>query len=110
MTKEQAKERICFLAEVLAQAGLLQFLEEWDEPLRIGRSPAFPVIDTDEGRLQGANEERDAGLSYDASVDTYPIQGGLYYVAIPRATDDGNILRRAVELLNDCIANDPEQH
>ncbi len=102
-----AQEHFHFFAEVLAQAGLFQFMEERDRPLTIGGSSKyspFPCIDTDEGRLREANNERDEhdDIRRDDPIDIRPILGGQYYVALPRTTDDTNIRRRAVQLLRAC--------
>lgn len=112
--KEMAQGRFRFFAEVLAQAGLFQFMEERDRPLTIGgggKNLPFPCIDTDEDRLREANNERDQhdDIYHDHPIDIRPIQGGQYYVALPRATDDANIRRRAVQLLEACRRGQEER-
>ena len=113
--KEMAQERFHFFAEVLAQAGLFQFIGERDRPLTIGgggKHTPFPCIDTDEDRLREANNERDQhdDIYSDHPIDIRPIQGGQYYVAFPRATDDANIRRRAVQLLEAGRRGQEERH
>ena len=90
MTREQAQEHFLFLVEALAEGGALRFLEERDEPLELGgggKYSSFPCIDTDEDRLQEANDGRDQDddIYPDDPIDIRRIQGGRYYVALPRS-------------------------
>lgn len=112
--KERAQEGFHFFAEVLAQAGLFQFMEERGRPLTIGgggRNLPFPCIGTDEGQLREANNERDQhdDIYPGHPIDIRPIQGGQYYVALPRATDNANIRRRAAQLLRACVRQQEER-
>ena len=104
-----AREHFYFSAEVFAQAGLFQFREECDRPLTRGgggKDLPFPCIDTNGDRLREANRERDQrdDIYPDHPIAIRSIQDGRYYGALPRATDDTNIRRRAVQLLGACHA------
>ena len=113
--KEMAQERFRFFVEVLAQAGLFQFMEERDGPIELGgggRYLPFPCIDTDEDRLRRANRERDQQDSLEDvefTILSIRTRTRTYYVAVLRRTDDTNILRRAAQLLEECLRQREER-
>ena len=108
MTKKEAQEYLHFFAEVLARAGMFQFIEGQDGPLMLGggRYEPFPCVDTDEDRLRRANRDRDQRDNLeDIELTVLSIQAPTrtYYLAVPRRTDDANIFRRATQLLEECL-------